>query len=154
VFVGNLSFEVTREELIEAMGAAGRVVDAKVPTDRETGRPRGFAFVEFESEEAARRCIDTMNGQQLRGRSMRINEADDRPPRPPGGNSGFRTPSGPRPFRPGRPTSPGAGFPPPSDREGDSGGDTKGRRFRQKPSRKPSQKRRRRDDVADDVDDY
>jgi len=154
VFVGNLSFEVTREELIEAMGAAGRVVDAKVPTDRETGRPRGFAFVEFESEEAARRCIDTMNGQQLRGRSMRINEADDRPPRPPGGNSGFRTPAGPRPFRPGRPTSPGAGFPPPSDREGDSGGDTKGRRFRQKPSRKPSQKRRRRDDVADDVDDY
>jgi RNA recognition motif-containing protein len=47
VFVGNLSFDVTREELVEAFGAVGRVVDAKVPTDRETGRPRGFAFVEF-----------------------------------------------------------------------------------------------------------
>ena len=54
VFVGNLSFDVTREELIEAFSAAGKVVDAKVPTDRETGRPRGFAFVEFEDDEAAR----------------------------------------------------------------------------------------------------
>ena len=54
VFVGNLSFDVTREELIEAFSAAGRVVDAKVPTDRETGRPRGFAFVEFESDDGAR----------------------------------------------------------------------------------------------------
>ena len=53
--MGNLSFDVTREELIEAFSAAGRVVDAKVPTDRETGRPRGFAFVEFESDEAAQK---------------------------------------------------------------------------------------------------
>ena len=53
VFVGNLSFDVSREELIEAFSAAGKVVDAKVPTDRETGRPRGFAFVEFEDDEAA-----------------------------------------------------------------------------------------------------
>jgi RNA recognition motif-containing protein len=51
VFVGNLSYDVTREELLETFGAAGKVVDAKVPTDRETGRPRGFAFVEFEDEE-------------------------------------------------------------------------------------------------------
>ena len=54
VFVGNLSFDVTRDELIQAFSAAGKVVDAKVPTDRETGRPRGFAFVEFEDDEAAR----------------------------------------------------------------------------------------------------
>ncbi len=58
MFVGNLSFDVTREELIEAFGSAGKVVDAKVPTDRETGRPRGFAFVEFEDEESVPRCIE------------------------------------------------------------------------------------------------
>ena len=82
--MGNLSFDVTREELIEAFGAAGRVVDAKVPTDRETGRPRGFAFVEFESEDAARRCIEQLNGHDLKGRALRINEAENRPPRPAG----------------------------------------------------------------------
>jgi len=66
VFVGNLSFDLTREELMEAFGAAGRVVDAKVPTDRETGRPRGFA------------C------KELKGRALRVNLAEDRPPRAPG----------------------------------------------------------------------
>ena len=55
--MGNLSFDVTRDELIEAFSAAGKVVDAKVPTDRETGRPRGFAFVEFESDEAAQKAV-------------------------------------------------------------------------------------------------
>ena len=79
VFVGNLSFDVTREELIEAFSAAGRVVDAKVPTDRETGRPRGFAFVEFESDEGAKRCIEQLNGRDLKGRPLRVNEAENRP---------------------------------------------------------------------------
>ena len=84
VFVGNLSFDVTREELVEAFGAVGRVVDAKVPTDRETGRPRGFAFVEFENDEAVQKCIEQMNGRDLKGRAMRVNAAEDRPPRPAG----------------------------------------------------------------------
>ena len=57
VFVGNLSFDVTRDELIQAFSAAGKVVDAKVPTDRETGRPRGFAFVEFEDDDTAQKSI-------------------------------------------------------------------------------------------------
>ena len=74
--MGNLSFDVTREELIEAFSAAGRVVDAKVPTDRETGRPRGFAFVEFESDEAALRSIEQLNGRDLKGRPLRVNEAE------------------------------------------------------------------------------
>jgi RNA recognition motif-containing protein len=97
VFVGNLSFDVTREELIEAFSATGRVVDAKVPTDRETGRPRGFAFVEYESEDAAKRCIEQLNGRDLRGRPLRVNEAENRPPRPPGAapGGGFSRPSGP-----------------------------------------------------------
>jgi len=98
VFVGNLSFDVSRDELLEAFAAAGKVVDAKVPTDRETGRPRGFAFVEFEDEDGARRCIEQMNGQDLKGRPLRINAAEDRPPRAPGGGGGGS-------FRPG----PGAG---------------------------------------------
>jgi RNA recognition motif-containing protein len=97
VFVGNLSFEVSRDELIEAFSAAGKVLDAKVPTDRETGRPRGFAFVEFENEESAQKCISLLNGSSLKGRPLRVSEAEDRPPRPPG--SGPRP--GPRPFRPG-----------------------------------------------------
>lgn len=93
VFVGNLSFDVTREELIEAFGAAGKVVDAKVPTDRETGRPRGFAFVEFEDDDAAQKSIALLNGKDLKGRPLRVNEAENRPPRPAGlggGPSSYR----------------------------------------------------------------
>jgi RNA recognition motif-containing protein len=99
--VGNLSFSVTREELIDAFSAAGRVVDVKLPTDRETGRPRGFAFVEFEDDEAAERSIQMMNGKDLKGRPMRVNEAENRPPRPPGAGPSFRPHNGS--FRPGAP---------------------------------------------------
>jgi RNA recognition motif-containing protein len=164
VFVGNLSFDVTREELIEAFSAAGRVVDAKVPTDRETGRPRGFAFVEYESDEAAQRCIEQLNGRDLKGRPLRVNEAENRPPRPPGAGfsrpapgGGFPRPGGGGYSRPGgyggggyRSGPPAAEFPPPGSDEG------RGRRFRQKPDQKPARKqspRRRRDDIPDD-DEY
>jgi len=108
VFVGNLSYDVTREELLEVFGAAGKVLDAKVPSDRETGRPRGFAFVEFESDEAAARSIELLNGKDMKGRPLRVNEADNRPPRPggPGGPGG----GGDRPFRPSfRPDGPRPG---------------------------------------------
>ena len=104
VFVGNLSFDVTRDELIEAFSAAGKVVDAKVPTDRETGRPRGFAFVEFEDDEAATKSISLLNGKDLKGRPLRVNEAENRPPRPAGGGAPYR-PAG-APFGAGRPFSP------------------------------------------------
>ncbi len=94
---------------MEAFGAAGKVVDAKLPTDRETGRPRGFAFVEFVDDEAAAKSIELLNGRELRGRPIRVNEADNRPPRPggagfggprPGGFGGHR-PGGHAPFSPG-----------------------------------------------------
>jgi cold-inducible RNA-binding protein len=173
--VGNLSFDVTRDELIEAFGEAGRVLDAKVPTDRETGRPRGFAFVEFEDEDGARRCIEMMNGRDLKGRPLRVNEAENRPPRPagggfsrpsgggssrgPGGGGFSRGPSGggfsrgpgsgPRPG--GTRSFPPPDFPPPSW-EGEPGGESRGRRFKQKPARKSSPKRRR--DQVDDEEDY
>jgi RNA recognition motif-containing protein len=169
VFVGNLSFDVTREELIEAFSAAGRVVDAKVPTDRETGRPRGFAFVEFESDEAAQRGIEQLNGRDLKGRPLRVNEAENRPPRPAGApgfsrpapGGGFSRPGGGGGgySRPGggyggggyRSGPPAAEFPPPGSVE-----EGRGRRFRQKPDQKPARKvspRRRRDDIPDD-DEY
>jgi RNA recognition motif-containing protein len=170
VFVGNLSFDVTREELIEAFSAAGRVVDAKVPTDRETGRPRGFAFVEFESEDGARKCIEQLNGRDLKGRPLRVNEAENRPPRPAGapmgggysrpgggpGGGGFSRPGGGPPGGFSRPGGPGGfrrGAEPPPFEESDS----RGRRFRQKPEQKPARKtspRRRRDDIVDDDDQY
>ena len=89
MFVGNLSFDVTREELIDAFSAAGKVVDAKVPTDRETGRPRGFAFVEFADDDAATKSISLLNGKDLKGRPLRVNEAENRPPRP-AGAGGYR----------------------------------------------------------------
>jgi cold-inducible RNA-binding protein len=161
--VGNLSFDVTREELIEAFSAAGRVVDAKVPTDRETGRPRGFAFVEFESDEGAQRCIEQLNGRDLKGRPLRVNEAENRPPRPPGAPGFSRpAPGGGGPPRPGggggyggggyRSGPPSGEFPPPGSVE-----EGPGRRFRQKPEAKPVRKtspRRRRDDVVEDDDEY
>jgi len=170
VFVGNLSFDVTREELIEAFSAAGRVVDAKVPTDRETGRPRGFAFVEFESDEAALRSIEQLNGRDLKGRPLRVNEAENRPPRPPGapgsfsrpapgGAGGFSRPGGggfSRPEGGGGYSRPGGGGGGGYSRPGGGGGysrpgaptfptpeetgDTRGRRFRQKPETKPARK--------------
>lgn len=137
VFVGNLSYDVTREELVEAFGAAGRVVDAKVPTDRETGRPRGFAFVEFESEEAAHKSIELLNGKDLKGRPLRVNEAENRPPRPAGAAP---RPAFSRPFRPGGPPP----EPPP-----DLPVENRGRRFRTKEST-PRRNPRRRRDAPDD----
>ncbi len=172
--MGNLSFDVTREELIEAFSAAGRVVDAKVPTDRETGRPRGFAFVEFESDDAAKRCIEQLNGRDLKGRPLRVNEAENRPPRPagaPGAGGGFSRPGGAgggfsrpggggfsRPGGGGGFSRPGGGFrtgAPAFPAPEEAGGDSRVRRFRQKPDQKPARKtspRRRRDDVVDDDD--
>ncbi len=134
--MGNLSFDVTRDELIQAFGAAGKVVDAKVPTDRETGRPRGFAFVEFESDEAAQRSIELMNGKDLKGRPLRVNEAENRPPRPAGAGGGapFR-PS----FRPGGPPSYSA--PPPEF--SDFPMDGRGRPFKNKGSRRNIRRRKR-----------
>ena len=182
VFVGNLSFDVTKEELIEAFGAVGRVVDAKVPTDRETGRPRGFAFVEFESDEAAEKCIQQLNGRDLKGRAIRVNAAEDRPPRPAGGGGGgfsrpgggFSRPGGGgwRVLASGRRrwwvlasgrrwgfSRPGGGYRSGGPSGGgfpppeETGGDNRGRRFKQKPESKPARKKSPRRRRDDIVDD-
>ena len=101
MFVGNLSFDTTREELQALFAEAGEVAEVVVPTDRMSGRPRGFAFVQFASDEHAAAAIQKFDGYELGGRNLRVNEATaERPQRPMGG--GFS-----RPFGGGRPGGPG-----------------------------------------------
>lgn len=80
VFVGNLDFHTTKGELEELFGQAGSILDVFLPTDRATGRPRGFAFVEFATEEEAAAAIQRFEGHELGGRPLRVNAAADRPP--------------------------------------------------------------------------
>jgi cold-inducible RNA-binding protein len=88
IFVGNLNFATTREELEGLLGQAGQITDVYFPADRETGRPRGFALVEFASEEAAGVAIEKYNGHELGGRQLRVNAAEDRPRRQTFGGGG------------------------------------------------------------------
>jgi RNA recognition motif-containing protein len=83
LFVGNLSFDTTSEQLRELFAKAGEVVSVTLPTDRETGRPRGFAFVELSSSEQAATATQKFNGYELGGRALRVNEATERAPRRP-----------------------------------------------------------------------
>ncbi len=81
VFVGNLPFSTTEAELQGLFSEHGTVVDVKIPLHRETGRPRGFAFVEFAEESDASNALSAADGLSLGGRELRINPADERPPR-------------------------------------------------------------------------
>jgi cold-inducible RNA-binding protein len=78
LYVGNLSYGTTELELRELFGQMGTVADAKVVMDRETGRPRGFAFVEMSSAEEALKAIEQINGRELDGRALNVNEAQER----------------------------------------------------------------------------
>jgi RNA recognition motif-containing protein len=88
LFVGNLSFNTTEEALMAAFQEFGEVVEARLMTERETGRSRGFAFVEMATPEAATKAIEEMNGAVLDGRPLRVNEAEKRPERGGGGGGG------------------------------------------------------------------
>lgn len=88
LYVGNLSFRVTSEDLQEHFGAAGAVQSANVVFDRETGRSRGFGFVEMASDDEASAAIAQFNGQDYDGRNMVVNEARPREERPRGGGGG------------------------------------------------------------------
>ncbi len=88
VFVGGLSWDTSDASLREAFEQFGPVVEAKVITDRDTGRSRGFGFVTFESESEAQAAIQEMDGRELDGRQVRVNEAQDR--RGGGGGGGGR----------------------------------------------------------------
>ena len=87
LYVGNLSFRVTSEDLQEHFTAAGEVESANVVFDRETGRSRGFGFVEMANEDAANNAIAQFNGAEYDGRNMVVNEAR---PREDGGGRGGR----------------------------------------------------------------
>jgi cold-inducible RNA-binding protein len=93
IFVGNLAFSTTRNDLEALFGEVGAIKDVFLPTERGTGRPRGFAFVEFETEEEAQQAIEKFDGRELGGRSLRVNAAEDRP-RSPQGFGGDRPPYG------------------------------------------------------------
>ena len=96
LFVGNLAYSVTEEDLREFFGKAGAIRAVTIPMDRATERPRGFAFVEMDSPADAQKAITLCNGQMLGGRQLNVNEA--RPPeqRTGGGGGGFSSSGGER----------------------------------------------------------
>ena len=90
LYVGNLSFRVTSEDLQEHFATAGSVSSANIVMDRETGRSRGFGFVEMGSDDEAAAAIEQFNGQEYDGRNMVVNEARPREERAGGGSGGYR----------------------------------------------------------------
>src|SRR5215831_15523185 len=107
LFIGNLSYNVNEQELREAFSSEGiEVRSVRVALDRDTGRPRGFAFVETATDEGAKASIEKLSGRLMQGRAIIIEEAQAKPtgPRPAGGPAGA-----PRPAGFGPPRAPGAG---------------------------------------------
>lgn len=89
LYVGNLSFNTSRESLEAAFASAGEVREIAMPTDRETGQPRGFAFVTMGTPAEANNAIAQLNGMMLDGRPLKVNEAQERPTG--GGGGGGRS---------------------------------------------------------------
>ena len=88
IYVGNLPFSATESELEALFGEHGQVERVSLITDRETGRPRGFGFVEMVDDGEARKAIESVNGTDLGGRTLTVNEARPRQPRSGGGGGG------------------------------------------------------------------
>ena len=88
LYVGNLSFSVTEESLNSKFGECGAVDSAKLIIDRDSGRSKGFGFVEMSSDDDAQSAIDKFDGQDFEGRAMRVNEAKPQEPRRGGGGGG------------------------------------------------------------------
>src|SRR5579884_1527547 len=121
LFVGNLPYDATEDEIRAHFATAGNLASVFIPVDRETGRKRGFAFVEFIDGAAAQEAIRLFNNQPFKGRSLAVNEAraKEAGPRPAPGGGGFRpSPGGGGGYRPGpsmrppgmRPSGPPADF--------------------------------------------
>jgi RNA recognition motif-containing protein len=91
LFVGNLSFNATQDQIRDLFAAHGTVVEAEVVKDKFSGRPRGFGFVTMETQEAADAAIQALNGKDLDGRALTVNVARPREERPPrsGGGRGY-----------------------------------------------------------------
>lgn len=94
LYVGNLPYRMTDEELANAFSQAGQVADVTIVIDRETGRSRGFGFVEMATEEAAAAALQQMNGAEVGGRTLKVAEAKERPART--GGTGSHGDSRPR----------------------------------------------------------
>ncbi len=88
LYVGNLPYSADQDSLQEAFGACGTVDSVNVITDRDTGQSKGFAFVEMSSDGEAQKAIQELNGTNLGGRDIKVNEAKPRAPRGGGGNRG------------------------------------------------------------------
>jgi len=89
VYVGNLTYEVTDGDLNQLFESHGTVLSAQVIMDRDTGRSKGFGFVEMGNDEEAQAAIAALNGQDHNGRSLKVGEARERPPRSGGGRGGY-----------------------------------------------------------------
>jgi len=89
IFVGNLSFQTTQDELLAAFSQYGNVERVNIVTDRDSGQPRGFAFVEMTERRDAETAIGQLNGSELNGRAMNVNEARPKPDGGRGGGGGF-----------------------------------------------------------------
>jgi RNA recognition motif-containing protein len=79
LYVGNISFRMADQDLTDLFGQKGPVVSAKIIMDRDSGRSKGFGFVEMETKEAADAAIEAFNGQEIEGRTLRVNVAMDKP---------------------------------------------------------------------------
>jgi RNA recognition motif-containing protein len=96
LYVGNLSYSLKAPELEEVFKTVGEVVNVKVVMDQETGRSKGFAFVEMATDDQGTQAIETLNGKDIGGRALKVTEANPRPEkptggaRPPGGSGGER----------------------------------------------------------------
>jgi RNA recognition motif-containing protein len=113
LFVGNLPYSATEADIREHFGAVGAPLQIVIPTDRDTGRPRGFAFVDYDDRAVAERAVQQLHGQPFKGRPLSVSEARPREARPPmGAGGGFSGP--PRPMG-GPPRPAGGGFAPPGD---------------------------------------
>ncbi|MBN1875177.1 MAG: RNA-binding protein [Anaerolineae bacterium] len=110
IYIGNMSYDTSESKLQELFAAHGEVTSVSVVTDRYTGRPRGFAFVEMATDEAAQAAITALNGREVDGRELKVNEANPPQQRGGGGGGGY----GDRR----------------NDRRGDRGNDRGGRRER------------------------
>ncbi len=89
IYVGNFSYEMTEQELREAFEAHGQVQEVNMITDRETGRPKGFGFIEMPTSAEAQAAIDALNGKEFGGRAITVNEARPRQERSSGGGGGY-----------------------------------------------------------------
>ena len=97
LFVGNLSFQATEEDLRELFAQAGTVETVRIITDQFTGRPRGFGFVEMATKEEATKAVEMLNGRLFRDRNLVVDEARPQPQRGGGGGGGGPRDRGPRP---------------------------------------------------------